>query len=253
MAEGQLNEFIVFFEELRQVAVFFAFIGLSVEVDGADAVLNIFYIGDHVHDEVIGAHITQKLHEATFIELDKFFRETDHVGARVVEVVTNEDIAWYTGDMFFDKGGTMGQVGHSVGGEQVFHFQSVNAVGIGLFDVEVVVVVIVFIHDADAEGLAVTEIAEVDAGHIEVTGEAHITFCFQDGVHADECLSQVVPFVEVVGDGIPVAVFSVSVFDGGGIGKSEQVLIGEGQLNFSAVVDQVLPQGGLGGIDRFFP
>jgi hypothetical protein len=60
----------------------------------------------------------------------------------------------------------------------VFHFQSVNAVGIGLFDIEVIVVIVVFVDDSDAEGLAVTEVAEVDAGHIEVTGESHVTFCF---------------------------------------------------------------------------
>jgi hypothetical protein len=59
--------------------------------------------------------------------------------------------------------------------------------------------------------------------------------------------------MEVIGDGVPVAIFSVSVFDGGSIGKAKKILIGEGQLHLSAVVDQVLPQGGLGGIDRFFP
>jgi hypothetical protein len=58
--------------------------------------------------------------------------------------------------------------------------------------------------------------------------------------------------MEVIGDRIPITIFSVSVFDGGGIGKSEQVLVGEGQLHLSAIVDEVLAQGGLWCIDGFF-
>jgi hypothetical protein len=70
--------------------------------------------------------------------------------------------------VFLDEGVAVDQVVDAVGREDVFEFESVDARGVGVLDVEVVRVVVEEVGDADAERAGVSEIAEVDAVHEQV-------------------------------------------------------------------------------------
>ena len=64
--------------------------------------------------------------------------------------------------MLFHEGIVMGEIGDTVGGEEVFELESVDAGSVGLFDIVVVVVVVELIDDADAERAGIGKAAEVN-------------------------------------------------------------------------------------------
>ncbi len=84
MVEAEFDEGPVLFEELRDVEILPAFIGLLIEIDGPDPVLIVFDIGGDIDDEVIGAHVAQQTDKAAFVEFDELFGEPDLVGLRIV-------------------------------------------------------------------------------------------------------------------------------------------------------------------------
>ena len=60
----------------------------------------------------------------------------------------------------------------------------------------------------DAEGHAVTELAEIDAFHIKVLDETQVAFCFQRRVGFDQSFFQKFHFLQVVDGRFPVREFT---------------------------------------------
>src|SRR5215204_5158850 len=74
------NKWNILLEELWQVKIFAPFIRLLIEIDGPDAVLNVFYIWCNINYKIIRTHITEQSNKASFIEFYKLLRKPDPVG-----------------------------------------------------------------------------------------------------------------------------------------------------------------------------
>ena len=133
-----------------------------VKIDCPDAVLVLFEIRSHLHDVIVGPHVTEEPDEATLVELDEFLGQANFVQIFAFEEVIDEVISRNPDDMLFDEGFAIGVKVDFVGGKELFEFQSVDAGCIRFLDVKVVVVVVVLIDDADPEGPGVSESAVVN-------------------------------------------------------------------------------------------
>ena len=69
--DRKVHERKILFEELRLIHFDFSFKKLLIEIDRANAELIIVEVGCNYKNEIVGPHITQQTHEATFIEFDK--------------------------------------------------------------------------------------------------------------------------------------------------------------------------------------
>ena len=116
MLQAEFDKGPVLFEELRNIQVLSAFIGLLIEVDGPYPVLIVFDVGGDVDDEIIGSHIAEQTDKAAFIEFDEFFGQADLVGQGIVHEIFDEEVAGDAGNMFFDEGIQMGEIRYAVRG-----------------------------------------------------------------------------------------------------------------------------------------
>ena len=111
-----IDEYLIFFEELRQIDVLTAFITLLVEINGSDPELDVVEVLGDVEYEVVAAHIAQQAHETTFVELHEFFRDPSGVEFWALQMALSEHIAGDPGNMFFDECLPVCQVVYAVGG-----------------------------------------------------------------------------------------------------------------------------------------
>lgn len=239
MLGAEADEFLVLLEELREVEVLSALIGLLVEVDSPDAVLEILDIGGDVHHKIVGAHIPEQAHEAAFIELHEFLGQPDLVGTGLIEVFLDENISGDAGNMFLHQGILMGKIGDAVGRKQVLQLKAVDTGGVGDLDIVVVVVIVELVHDADPERVGVAEAAVVDPGHIQMLGESEIPFGFEDGVHLYQSFADELEFPHIVENGFPVGIAPMLVQQGNGVGEMKQVSVRYGELHFPAMLFEI--------------
>src|SRR5580698_2051963 len=108
--EAEFDKGPVLFEELRDVEVLPAFIGLLIEIDGPDPVLIVFDIRGDIDYEIIRTHVSQQTHKAAFVEFDELFGKADLVGLRIVYKILYEQVSRDAGDMLFNQGVEMGEV-----------------------------------------------------------------------------------------------------------------------------------------------
>ena len=155
-------------EKLRKVERTSSLVALLVKIDCPDAVLVLFEIRSHLHDVIVGPHVTEEPDEATLVELDEFLGQTNFVQIFAFEEVIDEVISRNPDDMLFDEGFAIDVKVDFVGGKELFEFQSVDAGCVRFLDVKVVVVVVVLIDDADPEGPGVSESAVVNPVHVKV-------------------------------------------------------------------------------------
>ena len=64
-------------EKLRKVERTPSLVALLVKIDCPDAVLVLFEIRSHLHDVIVGPHVTEEPDEATLVELDEFLGQTN--------------------------------------------------------------------------------------------------------------------------------------------------------------------------------
>lgn len=229
---------VVFLEELREVDAAAAFVTLLIEVNGADAILDVFEVGGDVDDVVVAAHVAEEAEEAAFAEFDELFGDADSVHIGAIQVVANEDVAGDAGDVLLHQGVALGEVVDAVGGEEVLQFQAIDAGGVGGLDVKVVVVVVILVDDADAEGAGVAKLAIVHTlnkkvGHgMEVAGA-------EEGVDAGEARIQFVLHLPGIQDAGPVGGIAVFVVQGVAFGEAEEVLVRGGQGVMAAKLIEV--------------
>ena len=159
---------LIFLEELRQVIVFPAVVGLLVKIHRTDADLRVFKVRHDDDDEVVGTHVAEQADEAALIELHELLGDTDGFQVAVMQPALDEDIARDAWNVLLDQHAAAGEKAEPVGGEQVLEFKTVDARGIGFLDIEVVGIVVVGVDDPDAERLRVAEGAEIDAVDVEV-------------------------------------------------------------------------------------
>ena len=95
----------------------------------------------------------------------------------------DEDVAGQADDVFLDKGRAVSDEIQTIGREQVFELEAVEAGGVGFFDVKVILIIIVRIDDADAKRRGVAEGAVVDAVHVKVTHHGEVTVNFEQSVN----------------------------------------------------------------------
>src|SRR6185503_8654555 len=103
----------------------------------------------------------------------------------------------------FHQGVVMGKESDTVGGEQVFQLEAIDAGSIGLLDIVMIVIIVELIDDAYAEGVGVGEAAIVDTGYVEVFGIAEVAFRLEYGIHLDQAIPDKIPVTHVIESCLP--------------------------------------------------
>jgi len=178
----------ILLEELREVEVLPAVVGLLVEVHRADAHLRLLEVGREHEDEVVGPHVAEQAHEAALVELHQLLGDADRLKLGIVHPPRDEDVARDAGDVLLDQGVAVREEVEPVGRQQVLQFQAVDARGIRLLHVEVVLVVVVGVDHAHAERRRVAEAAEIHAVDVEVLHHRQVAVDLQAGVDALQAL-----------------------------------------------------------------
>ena len=229
----------VFLEELRQVIVFSAVVGLLVKVHRADADLRVFKVRHDDDDEVVGAHVAEQADEATLVELHELLGDPDGFQVTVIQPAFDEDIAGNAGNVLLDQHAAAGEKTEPVRGKQVLEFKAVDARGIGLLDIEMVGIVVVGVDDPDAERLRVAEGAEVDAVDVKVRHDREIAVDLEQGVDALQILVECAHVLGAVGHGLPERRPAVGVNKRRGLLEITEPFIRDGQLAVAPVAVQV--------------
>ena len=145
-----------------------SFVGLLIEIDGADAILHFLEVGGDVHDVVYGAHITKETEETALTKFHEFLGNPHIVEGGIHEVVTDEDITGYSRNVFLNESVSIDEVVDAVGRKGVLELETKEAGGIGMLYVVIIGVSVEEVRDADSEGARVAKFAEVDAFYREV-------------------------------------------------------------------------------------
>ena len=103
-ASRKRNHGKVVLEKLRKVKGTPAFIALLIKINGPDTVLVLFEIGGHLHDVIVGPHVAEQSDEATLVELDEFFGQSNLVEIFAFEKVIYEIVSRDPNDMLLDQG-----------------------------------------------------------------------------------------------------------------------------------------------------
>ena len=84
------------------------------------------------------------------------------------QIIRNEHVARYTGNMFFHQGVVVHQVVDRVRGKNMFQLQTANTRSVCHFDVEVIVYLVVVVHDLNSKWLGIAKYAKIDALNVQV-------------------------------------------------------------------------------------
>ena len=103
------------------------FVGLLVEIDGADAVLHLLEVGGDVDDVVHRAHVAEEAQVAALGEFDEFLGNPDFVQIGAAEVAADEHVSRNAGDVLFDQRVLAHEIIDAERGKQMLEFQSVDA------------------------------------------------------------------------------------------------------------------------------
>lgn len=229
VADAESDEGIVFLEELRQIEVFAAVVGLLVEIHCADTNLRTFEVRRYIDDEVVGPHVAEEANEAAFIELDQLFRDPDCFELLVFHPVLDKHIPRQANEVLFNEGIVVANEVHAIGRQQVLELQSVNSRGIRFFDVEVILIVVAGIDDPDSERLGVSECAIIDAIHVEMMDNREVAARFDNGIDLFQALGKLGDHDVIVDDGLPKRILVIVVVKRSGGLELLEFLIGDWQ------------------------
>lgn len=124
----------------------------------------------------------------------------------------------------------------------MLQFQAVDAGGIGNLNIIMVVVVVELVYDTDAERVGVAKGAVVNPGHIEVADETEVAFGFEDGINFYKAITKIFPVAAVVRYFFPGSEMAVLVFQRNRPCIMQQVVVANGQVNFTTMRLEVNPQ-----------
>ena len=120
----------------------------------------------------------------------------------------------------------------------MLELEPADARGVADLHVEVVVVLVIRVDDADAEGLRITEGAEIHAVDVDVAEDLHAAFAAQERVRLEQALRKPAHFFRRIGDGLPEGVLA-ALEQGHRRGELAQLGVGDGQGDFAAFARQI--------------
>ena len=115
MAGAKSDQGVVFFEELRQIEIFSAVVGLLIEIHCADTNLGAFEVGGNVYDEIVGTHVAEQADEAAFVEFNEFFCDAYCFEGFVFHPVIDKHIAGQSNDVLLYQCISIDDEVHAIG------------------------------------------------------------------------------------------------------------------------------------------